>query len=357
MQSRTPYQTRLVFFLLAVLLGKNSFAQTAIKDSAVKTLTAQRPGVRAPAPDVLPGKGLAQHNFLYAGEWDTRKDTQTIFRVLNGKVVWTWSIPIKDENGQLSEFSDIHQLSNGNVLYACKTGAQEVTKDRKIVWNYKCPAGTECHSAQPIGLDKVFLCQNGTPAKAIVINKKTGKIEMEHELPTAKPDDPKSVHGQFRNIRMTKAGTYLVAHLNMGKVIEYDKNWEPIYSVDAPSAWAAVRLKNGNTLISGNQHGYVREVNSKGETVWEINKDDLPGFPLYTVQGVMRLDNGNTVISNWGGSIRKEDWDKVVQVIEVTPDKKIVWALHQWKDPDLGPSSCIQLLDEKGKEENFDHQR
>ena len=26
----------------------------------------------------------------------------------------------------------------------------------------------------------------------------------------------------------------------------------------------------------------MREVSPKGETVWEINKDDFPGFPLYT---------------------------------------------------------------------------
>jgi hypothetical protein len=162
------------------------------------------------------------------------------------------------------------------------------------------------------------------------------------------------VHGQFRNIRMTKKGTYLIAHLNLGKVIEYDQNWNIILSVDAPSAWSVARLKNGNTLISGNQHGYVKEVNAKGEIVWEINKDDLPGYPLYTVQQVRRLTNGNTVICNWGGSLKKEDWDKVVQLIEVTPDKKVVWALYQWDNPDLGPSSCIQILDEKGKEENGD---
>jgi hypothetical protein len=308
-------------------------------------------------PSVLPGKGMAQHDFLYAGEWDTRKDTQTVFLVRKGKLVWTWSIPIKDKNGQLSEFSDIHYLSNGNVLYACKTGAQEVTPDRKIVWNYECAAGNECHSAQPIGLNKVFLCLNGTPARAMIINKKTGAIEMQHEVPTARPTDPKSVHGQFRHIRRTSSGNYLLAHLNMGKVVEYDKEWNPIWSVDAPSAWSAVRLKNGNTLISGNQHGYVRETNPSGKIVWEINKDDLPGFPLYTVQEVVRLSNGNTVICNWGGGLRKEDWDKVVQVIEVTPGKKVVWALYQWKDPDLGPSSCIQLLDEPGKTENGDHQR
>jgi hypothetical protein len=78
---------------------------------------------------------------------------------------------------------------------------------------------------------------------------------------------------------------------------------------------------------------------------------------LYTVQGLNRLANGNTVISNWGGSIQKEDWDKVVQVLEVSRDKKLVCALHQWKDPDLGPSSNIQLLDEKGKEEKGELQR
>jgi len=147
---------------------------------------------------------------------------------------------------------------------------------------------------------------------------------------------------------MTPAGTYLIAHFNVGKVIEYNKQWDSIWSMDAPSTWGAVRLENGNTLISGNQHGYVREVNAAGAIVWEINKDDLPGFPLYTVHGVARLSNGNTLFSNWGGFLRKEDWNKVVQVIEVTPEKKVVWALYQWKDPDLGPSSCVQVLDDGG---------
>jgi hypothetical protein len=330
------------------------FAQPA---TAPATKPAPRPAARAEPPATLPGKGLAQHPFLYVGEWDTRNPMETIFLVRDGKVIWTYQIPDKDVKGQLNEFDDVHMLSSGNVLFARKTGAGEVTPDKKLVWNYDAPQGTEIHSAQPIGMDKVFLCQNGTPPKALLINKKTGTIEMEHVLDTKNPADPKSVHGMFRHIRMTKAGTYLIAHLNLGRVIEYDKGWKPIWSCDAPSAWAAVRLTNGNTLISGNQHGYVREVNSKGETVWQIEKDDLPGIPLYTVQECNRLANGNTVICNWGGSIRKEDWNKVVQVIEVTPGKKVVWALHQWDNPDLGPSSCIQLLDEPGKEEEGDLMR
>jgi hypothetical protein len=56
---------------------------------------------------------------------------------------------------------------------------------------------------------------------------------------------------------MTRDGHFLVAHMDLGKVVEYDKDGKELWSVAAPSAWAAVRLKNGNTLISGNQHGYV----------------------------------------------------------------------------------------------------
>jgi hypothetical protein len=145
---------------------------------------------------------------------------------------------------------------------------------------------------------------------------------------------------------MTKAGTFLVAHMDLGKVVEYDTDGKELWSVAAPSAWAAVRLENGNTLISGNQRGYVREVNSNGDTVWEINKSDLPGIPLYTVQEVSRLNSGNTLINNWPGSLPLEEWPNVVQLIEVTPDKKVVWALRDWTT--LGPASSTQLLDDPG---------
>jgi len=99
----------------------------------------------------------------------------------------------------------------------------------------------------------------------MVIHKPTGKVEQELILPTR---NPKSPHGQFRHVRMTSAGTFLAAHMDLGKVVEYDADGKETWSVLAPSAWAAVRLENGNTLISGNQHCYVREANAKGEIVW-----------------------------------------------------------------------------------------
>jgi hypothetical protein len=235
-------------------------------------------------------------------------------------------------------------LPNGNIVFSRRLGASEITPEKKIVWNYEAPPKTEIHTAQPIGTERVLIMQNGNPAKLMVIVKATGKVETELVLKTRVADSP---HGQFRHVRMTDSGTFLVAHMDLGRVVEYTREGKEIWSVEARSAWAAVRLKNGNTLISGNQLGYVREVNSWGEVVWELNKNDLPGIPLYTVQEVSRLANGNTLINNWPGSLPLEEWPKTVQLIEVTPDKRVVWALSDWKT--MGPPSSTQLLDGAGE--------
>ena len=69
---------------------------------------------------------------------------------------------------------------------------------------------------------------------------------------------------------------------------------------------------------------------------------------------MVRLANGNTVLTNWCpgrlGS-RKAEWPKTIQLVEVTPDKKVVRVLREWTDPDLGTSSCVQMLDEPAEDE------
>jgi hypothetical protein len=255
----------------------------------------------------------------------------------------------------MAELGDYTRFSNGNILFSYRWGASIVTPHKKIIWNYDAPVNTEIHSAEPAGENRVLLVENGAPTKLLLINTVFGKVEKELSLPTLHPD---RIHGQVRCAHMTPAGTFLVGHIDQHKVVEYDSNGEEIWSVDAPGAWDAVRLKNGNTLIIGNQHGFVREVNPEGEIVWEVGKNELPGFPLDVVQGVGRLANGNTVIANWvAGDIKPENWPFTIQIVEVTPAKKVVWALRQWSNPDLGPASSIQLLDEPGAPEKGELQR
>lgn len=303
----------------------------------------------------LPGKGLKQHDFLYAGEWDTRKPSaQSMFLVRGGKVVWHYSIPLRTATGAVQEFDDATLLSNGNIVYACMSGAGIITPEKNIIWQYVCAPGTETHSCQPIGKDSVLMVLNGIVGKALIFNTATNKLLKEIVIPTKGTGS----HYQFRHVRLTPGRkTIMVGLLTEKKVVELDLDGNEVWSVNASSAWSAIRLHNGNTLISGDTEGYTREVNPKGETVWEFTKTDAP-FKVGNTQTANRLANGNTVICSWiAGNNNTAEWGGTVQVFEVTPDKRVVWALSSWENPDLGPATSIQLLDEPGNPDTGEQQR
>jgi hypothetical protein len=298
-----------------------------------------KPAAKPIAPAVLPGKGLAQHDFFYAGEAKTRD----MYIVRAGQVAWSYN----DSTGR-GEISDAIRLSNGNVLFAHQFGVTLITPDKKVLWNYDAPTNCEIHTAQPIGTNHVIFIQNGPEPRLFVANLATGKMEREFPLPVG---NSKSTHGQFRHARLTDAGTYLVAHMDKGKVAEYDETGRQVWSAAAPGVWSAVRLKNGNTLVCGKG---VREINAQGETVWEFTSADVPDYKFDSLQIATRLPNGHTLINNWvnqwNGKIDPNT--APVQALEITPDKKVVWALRSWTSPNLGPSTTIQLLDEPGMPEN-----
>jgi hypothetical protein len=298
-----------------------------------------------PIPMGLPGKGLAEHPMLYIGEGYNK-----MFLVKDGKVVWTYS------TGKGNEYDDVWMLSNGNILFSRMQYVAEITPKKEVVWRYDAPEKTEIHACQPIGLDKVLLIENGLPPKLKVMNIKSGATEVEHNLPALEPPDPKKVHPQFRRVRYTAQGTYLVPFLNMGKVVEYDKDFKEIWSFpDADSLpagekfspWAAIRLKNGNTLITNESGKSHLEVTPDKKIVWQIKPDDLPAEYRYAnTQSCTRLANGNTIICSRGGSGNV----KGPQLVEVTPDKKVVWVLQDWAN--LGPATAVQILDDPGVPEN-----
>ena len=313
-----------------------SFSAPGLAQSNAAAANAGKPASAAPqAPAVLPGKGIAQHDFFYAGE--AKEERMSIVR--GGQVVWSYT------HGGRGEISDAVLEPNGNILFAHQFGITEITLDKTVVWNFDAPAQTEIHTAQPIGTNSVWFIQNGNPAKFMVIDKATGKIEHQFELPVK---NPASIHGQFRQARLTAAGTILVAHMDSRKVVEYDLDGKALWSRDETDCWSAKPLGNGDILITGGGQKFVREINRKGETVWEWTAADTPEYKFSNVQTATRLPNGNTIINNWFNqwSDQIDASNAPVQAIEVTPDKKVVWALRSWVPPaDLGPSTTIQILD------------
>jgi hypothetical protein len=221
----------------------------------------------------------------------------------------------------------------------------EVTPDKKVVWRFDAPAGTEIHACQPIGRDKVLFIENGLPPHLIVFNIKTNTVEVDHVLPAPSTTDPRTVHPQFRHVRYTKDGTYLVPFLEMNKVVEYDKDFHEVWSYDVPKPWAAIRLKNGNTLITDEHDVETLEVTPDKKIAWQITPADLP--PQYRYedsQSATRLANGNTILCSRDGKTHGP------QLVEVNRDKKVVWVLQDWTH--FGPATAVQILDDPGIPEN-----
>jgi outer membrane protein assembly factor BamB len=318
----------LILFGFAFATGQPAPAQKAVDPVAAK-----KP-VTPAAPSNLPGNGLAGHDFLYAGEAKARN----VYVVKGGKVVWSYD----DPKGK-GEISDAVRLSNGNVLLAHQFAVKLIAPDKTVIWNHDAPKGTEIHTAQPIGKDHVLFVQNGDPAVVKVVNVVSGATIKEFAIPVK---NPKGVHGQFRHARLTAAGTLMVAHMDIGKVSEYDASGTELWSFPAPSVWGVTPLKNGNFLIV--DRSGIREVNRNAETTWTFARGDAGDYKLPNLQLAWRLPNGNTLINNWvnewSGPVDKSN--APVQALEVTPDKKIVWALRSWSDPDLGPATTIQILGE-----------
>jgi hypothetical protein len=284
----------------------------------------------APAtPPMTAGKGLAQHPFLYAGE-----GFNTIFLVNDGKLIWSYN------SAPGGEIDDVWMLSNGHVLYSHSNFLEELTPKKEVVFHYDLPAGTESHSLQPIGLDKVLFVANGQPAKIVIMNKATKMAEVEHVI----TDAGANTHPQFRRIRMTAAGTYLAPYLSQRKVVEFDKDFKIIWNypvADMGTPWSALRLANGNTLIQDEHNKAAREVNPKMEIVWEFKPTDLPaGITRGSPQTCERLANGNTVMFSPGKNVGN------AQAVEVNQAKEVVWVLQDWKN--LGPGTTGQFLDQPG---------
>ncbi len=283
---------------------------------------------------VVTDTSLAKHDFFYAGQSKQRR----MFIVKNGQVTWVYQDQLKR-----GEISDAILMSDGHILVAHQYGVAEIAQDGSTVWQYAAPEGTEIHTIQPIGKKHVVFVQNGKPAKAVVMEIPTCRIIREFQLPISEKG---SVHGQFRNARLSSRGTLLIANMALGCIHEFTCDGKEVDRWDGFLPWSVQEMpKTGNLLITGRK-GKIQEINRQGETVWELNTTD---YGVTQPQKTIRLSNGNHLINNWYNEWNKEPMDTLhapVQAIEIDKDGKLVWQLRAWKNPDLGPSTTIQMLNE-----------
>ena len=257
---------------------------------------------------------------------------------------------------------DIHVLENGNIMVqrrmreVCEIDVQT----KKVVWSYDSTRSNgnegkrvEVHAFQPLENGRVMIVESG-PARIIEINR-AGKLLKEIKLKVDRPN----AHTDTRLARKLPGGTYLVCHEGDGKIREYDASGKVIWEYEVPlfgkkprgghgpeafgnKAFAAVRLKNGNTLVAtGNGHS-VLEVTPQKKVVWKIEQKDLPQITLAWVTTLEVLPNGNYVIGNCHAGPGNP------LLVEIEPrTRKVVWTFDQFETfGNSVPNS--QLLDVSG---------
>jgi hypothetical protein len=247
----------------------------------------------------------------------------------DGKVEWSHAVR--------GPVCDLAQRANGNVLYCNSASAVEITLAKKVVWEFKAAKGTEIFTCQALPDSGVLILANGSPPMLREFNTQTGEMIAETEVPTT----TKRVHGQFRVARKTPKGSYLLPYLSENKVCELDATGKVLRTIsNVRGPFHALPLPNGNILVAGGYGKQILEIAPDGSIVWQVTNADLPGEPFHFAAGIQRLANGNTVVANWAGHVGNAPTS---QLIELTPDKKIVWRFRDWQN--FTALSSLQILD------------
>jgi hypothetical protein len=249
-----------------------------------------------------------------------------------GKVEWEYPAP---------QCNELWALPNGNLLFTTGHGVKEVTREKKAVFDYQ--SKSEIYACQRLADGNTFIgeCNSG---RLLEVDP-SGKIAKELRL---LPEGKDGGHLFIRNARRLNNGNYLVTHYGQQVVKEYDPAGKTVKEIPAPGGpHSVVRLPNGNTLIACGDYmksgRTVFEADPTGKTVWQVSGDELPGVSLKFMAGLHRLPNGNTLMSNWLGH---GQLGKAPHLIEVTPEKKVVWTFADHQT--MKAVASVQRLDVPG---------
>jgi hypothetical protein len=235
-------------------------------------------------------------------------------------------------------------LDNGNVLIAWGDEAQELTRDKQVVFSYKkSPGCQELGTVERLANGRTLITELGPKPRLLEVDH-DGKIAVDVSL----QPETDNYHMQTRMARKLASGNYLVPHLLAFKVKEYTPEGKVVHELRTDldelggrkaENWpfTAIRLANGRTLVNLTHGNKTVEFDEHDAVAWKVSNDDFAEKPFADPCGAQRLPNGNTVIASYSSH-------SPIKVFEVTPEKRLVWTY-------TGPENAheIQILTTNGK--------
>lgn len=220
-------------------------------------------------------------------------------------------------------------LPNGHVLLAFANRVEEVvpsgSPSNRVVFSYALsPENGEISTAQRLYHGHTLVTELGPRPRLREVDPE-GRVVRDTPL----QPETDNVHMQTRMARQLRNGNYLIPHLLAFAVKEYTPDGRVVNTLRTDLAelggrpaenwpFTAIRLDNGNTLVSLTHGNKVVEFTPRGEIAWKITNEQVGGR-FQDPCGSQRLANGNTVVGSHGAS-------RGVSMIEVTPDHQVVWT-------------------------------
>ena len=243
-----------------------------------------------------------------------------------GKVVWEHNPP-----GKVWDFV---LIDDNRLVYPIITDKQEVrciNFDGKVNWSW--PYRSEFREIINITRDRSQLIVSGQQPPQAILMAFDGTIQKKLSIPARY----KHHHGQLGNVYAVGEQNYLVQLWGEGTALEIDSSGQEVWRYQVPqygkgrypvgTVQDLLRLDNGNTLIACGKQARLLEVNRSGGIVWEFTGKDRPDLNFTHACSLQKLNDGSILVTNFlrGNSGRG------VHAFRLSKERKIIWTFSDHK--------------------------
>ena len=244
-----------------------------------------------------------------------------------GNVIWehrpegkVWDFVLTDEN---------------RLIYPIITDKQEVRCidfQKNLIWSWAY--AKEFREIINITKHQSQLIVSGQEPPQAILMSLDGKIQKRLPIPAKY----KHHHGQLGNVYPAGKSRYLAQLWGEGTALEVNEKGKEVWRFQVPKAGKGgypagtiqdvLRLENGNTLLACGTQGRLLEVDLSGKIVWEFTGKDHPELNFTNACNLQELNDGSVLVTNFlrGNSGRG------AHAFILSKAKKITWTFTDHKN-------------------------
>ena len=244
-----------------------------------------------------------------------------------GRIIWehspegkVWDFVITDDN---------------KLIYPIITDKQEVRcidSQKNLQWSW--PYADDFKEIVNITRNQSQLIVSGQSPPQAVLMDFDGTIRKRLSIPARY----KHHHGQMGNVYDVGNKHYLVQLWGEGTALEVDENGKEVWRFQVPEYGKGrypagtiqdlLRLDNGNTLLACGTQARLLEVDRSGKIVWEFTASDHPELNFTNACTLQKLNDGCILVTNFlrGNSGRG------AHAFRLSKEKKITWTFTDHKN-------------------------